>query len=213
MRTAFVLLFVLCLTVPTLAAPTATLEYRFWLQQPQSWSVLELRQQSSPTRGFRLWGATGKDDCDYGSCFDNTFWGLDLTYRLRQSNHWAYVGYYNLARAVVYDESSQQMGHSGFRVGVLGAFSLTTHTSLVYDAAYLPFDQFRITNDGPNGTPSGQGNGITYRVGLRYTLSPSVYIEGGRWSMGFNLPACPTCTGAFRDHVWEGPYLTVGVSR
>ena len=208
-------LLVLIFATPALAAPMTTLEYSQWFIQPHAFQAIELRQQSSPTRGWRLWGARGQDDCDWGACYDNTFWGFDLTHRVRGMHH-AYLGYYNMARQVDYEENGDtRMSHSGFRVGLTGKFRLTQKLGAIYDVAYMPFDQFRIsTGEGPNGTPPGQGVGGMYRVGLRYTLSPSFYVEGGQWSFGFTLPGGPHGPwGVFQDHIWTGQYLSVGFTR
>lgn len=192
------------------AAPAWALEYRYW-QGFYGSTSFELRYEpaSSPW-GIRAWSAHGYDE-DHclarGECYHDSFWGLDLLYRVSPSVQ-AYLGYQNLYRdREVSPGVVSAMSHSGLRLGVLGTFQISGRLSGLYDVSYAPVDYLRQSFNGSPG-PTMVWDGGSYRLALRYELNEQTYLEVGQWNWGFNQP------GESRDfnyHIWLGPYVTIGM--
>jgi hypothetical protein len=210
---AAVLLTFLLLPAPAaLAATNISLEYRYWtgFYSPVAGSI-HITSPEHPW-GVSFWGTWGLDDdhcASRGHCFRNSFWGADVTYRLTD-RFLLYGGWQELSR---YDHRLW-MSHTGLRVGARYTHPFSARISGIIDVAYAPpaFNTFERGPLGQQATVVGPTEGVTYRLAVRYQLSPAVALEAGQWNWGFNLPAGRGCCGSFKDHIWLGWYFATVMS-
>lgn len=198
MKTLLTVLLILLFTVPAIASPTLTLDYRYWwgLQSP---AVLELKVEPQTSRwGLRLWGASG-----YEEGWLDRFAGVDLTYRTTPRSR-AYVGWQRIARTMGEEGSYNQ--HEGFRVGLMGTVPLRPRLAAVYDVAWIPTDHFTGIGTDSAGYGSGVGSGWMYRYGLRYAVNSNFSVEVGQQNFDFRLPVMGV-------HIWQGAYIGVSIQR
>lgn len=219
MKRIWASLVVVVLIVVGIAAPVGavtTLEYRYWNITATPLSIWELKLEPARSRwGLRGWTVSGYDDDSCGShglCYRNDWKGADITYALNL-RHRLFVGYYRIDRTL---PDAHAMTHQGVRLGAMGTLFTAGRLSGIYDASYA-WDQYNQVakyaySENGNGevAASGTGEGIFYRLGLRYDLSPWAAVEVGQQNAGFTLPAHlrTGLFGRFQDHAWSG--LTFG---
>jgi len=139
---------------------------------------------------FRVWTATGQDDCP--PCWQDSFVRLD--------NSIGTAEFSLLLGAQVFSRQSGNLSesHAGPYAGARGEYSLSPSLRVAWEATLSPYNL--------SSTQVGAGlgeTGYSWSLALLESLSPSVNLSVGYYQFFFWLPS--QSGGGTRS--WEGPDL------